>query len=349
MPPPDHDELAPALARALAPAFAGEPERARALGVELAARVSRPDAAEASLRVASGVVRGGRMMLERTDASVARRVASGLSLPWTARCEALVEACEALSLPLITGWDVGGPPLYKLYANASDASDALRRELARRVALPEGLPAPWVVGANVGAAGARLKLYVQHATPADIHEADLPPALSAIEAVAFVASFDVVDGRASLRAVFAATRHGREGSAEAALLELAGVAWPALEASFPYAPGPLRQIGWAPSGEVTVYAKRRGAAPPVYALAPTAVFRAGAVEVGLYLEPRRDGVRAFVRTERHALSFRDREGMASPAELEALGRWAAEQVSRAERERSGPDLSSPPAPWSRVP
>ncbi|MCZ7679078.1 MAG: hypothetical protein M5U28_10115 [Sandaracinaceae bacterium] len=206
-----------------------------------------------------------------------------------------------------------------------------------------------MVGANVGANGARLKLYVQRATWAEIGAAGLPPALSAIEAVAYVASFDVLGEGAALRAVFAATPHGREGGAEAALLELTGVSWPSLEASFPYAPGPLRQLGWAPSGEVTVYAKRRGAAPPVHALAPAAVFRAGEVEVGLYIEPRGDGVRAFVRTERHALSFRDRQGKASPPELEALGRWAAGQAARAEREGVSMDLSSPPPPWSRLP
>lgn len=308
--------------------------------------------AEASLRIGpDGSVRGGRMMLERAGADVARRIADGLALPWAPQAVAIVDACDVLRLPLIAGWDVGGAtPKYKLYANASDASGAKGAELLRRCSVAPR-PGAAIVGINVGHSGVETKLYVQRPSLADLGLAlEVPAAFAAIEAAAWVASYDMGEGRGTLRSVFAATMHDREASAEAALRTLRGVDWASLEGSFPFAPGPLRQLGWAQSGEVTVYAKRRGRAVPVHALAPLAVFRRGDCEVGLYVTPGADTPRAFLRTAASALSFRTRSGAPEAAALEALGAWAQERVAGVE-ELAGAeaaDLRVPPGGWVRV-
>lgn len=342
------ETLVEGLAAALAPAFDGASGEARALAEAVAAALSTADP-EASLRIADGRVRGGRMMLERADAACARRIAEGLALPWTPLAEAVVASCRALELPLITGWDVGAPaPVYKLYANASDASVERRQELGRRLGLSGGPPAH-VVGLNVAREAAQLKVYRQ----AERLEAPggapvpVPEAFAAIDAVAWVASHDVRGEAQPLRALFAAPAHDGAASAREALRALTGISWEALADRFPFAPGPLRQLGWSPSGAVTVYAKRRGAAAPVHALSPVAVFRAGDVEVGLYVAPTADAPRAFVRTERHALTFRTRQGDPPGPAIEALGRWAAARVARAERRGERPSFAGPPPPWVR--
>ena len=309
--------------------------------------------AEASLRIAAdGTVRGGRMMLERAGADVARRVARELGIPWVEVATAVVDACEALRLPLIAGWDVGGAaPKYKLYANASDASEAKCAALVGRLGLSSTLLRPTLVGINVASGGVEAKLYVQRTDLVELGlEVEVPDVFARIEAAAWVASYDVCGDDVTLRAVFAATVHGREESAEAALSSLAGVTWSALEQSFPFVPGPLRQLGWSPNGDVTAYAKRRGRAAPVHALAPIAVFRCGAVEVGLYVTPTEGAPRAFVRTDEHALTFRSREGSPDSAALEALGAWAARQVAAGEGKGAveGTKFDTPPADWKLV-
>jgi len=309
--------------------------------------------AEASLRItAGGAVRGGRMMLERAGADVARRVGRELGIPWVDGATAVVDACEALDLPLIAGWDVGGAALkYKLYANASDASEAKCAALVGRLGLSSGLPRPTLVGINVASGAVETKLYVQRSKLVELDlDVEVPDVFAQIEAAAWVASYDVGGDDVTLRAVFAATVHGREGTAEAALSSLVGVRWSALEDSFPFAPGPLRQIGWADNGDVTVYAKRHGRAAPVFALAPLAVFRRGDVEVGLYVTPTDGAPRAFVRTDGHALTFRSRDGSPDAATLEALGAWAARQVAAGEGKGAveATKFDAPPAGWRLV-
>jgi hypothetical protein len=289
------------------------------------------------------------MMLERASAVAGRAIADGLGLPWTVEAIALTEGCEALGLPLIVGWDVSGAsPLYKLYANASDASAAHRDELHRRLGVEAAPVRGQIVGLNVSPSGAATKIYVQRSTfDALASSLDVPPALRAVEGAAWVASYDVRGTEVTPRAVFVATIHDREASALTALERLTGKRWSELRPAFPFEPGPLRQLGWSPDGSVTAYAKRHGAAAPVHALAPVAIFRRGEVEVGLYVTPSADTPRAFVRTDTHALTFRTRQGEPEREALEALGEWAAARVAH-DTEITAAAFEGPPDGWIRV-
>jgi len=331
-----------ALAASLVGAFAGDAAKAEGLARWLLADAHD---LEASLRISKdGSFRGGRMMLERARPEAGRIIAEGLGVAWADEAAALVEACADFGLPMIAGWDVGGSaPVYKLYVNASDASDGQRASLRERLGLSAELPGADIIGLNVGRASLSTKLYVQRPSLEALGvTVDVPTALAEVDGVAWVASHEVVGDATTLRAVFVATKHGHESGAENALATLTGRTWASLEAAFPFPPGPLRQLGWSPSGEVTVYAKERGRAAPVHALAPRAIFRRGDAEVGLYVTPVADTPRAFVRTADHALTFRTREGEPDRGALEALGEWAASCVT------AGDDLADPPAGWRRV-
>lgn len=337
-----------ALAAALAPAFERGAEGARRLAATVAAEVGDAADPEASVRIAGGAVRGGRMMIERASVECARSIARGLSLPWGSRSESIASSCAALELPLITGWDVGvRQPMYKLYANASDASAVLRDSLFERLEI--GGPAGHVVGLNVGPSSTATKVYHQARHLEELALDDAPPRLLAeIDAAAWVASYDVRGGARALRAVFAAPAHGDEETAREVVRALSGVSFDDVAARLPFPAGPIRQVGWSPSGVVTVYVKRRGAAAPVHALEPQAVFRAGDVEVGLVVEPSEGTPRAFLRTERHAITLRTRQGTPDREAIEQLGRWAGDRVRAAERAAAALDFAGPPAPWSRV-
>ncbi len=348
-------------------------DAARALAQSALSVIRGPDSLEASIRVADGEVRGGRMMIERAPAELGRAIVRALGVPSLAPCERVIGAAEALKLPLIVGWDVASrSPLAKLYANASDAGEALRSELAQRLSClvspePSGtstpraaaaaaaawaLSPPHVVGLNLHQDGEQvIKLYHQQRARPEL-TVTLPSALTALtEASGWVVSHDLTAAGLVLRAVFAATRHQSHGALEAACAALTGQPFSALAAHFPFPVDTLRQLGWSPRG-VTLYAKPAGAAHPVHALEPAAVFRAGAVEVGLFIEPSEHTPRAYLRTRAHALSFRARSTEESPALLAELGAWAAARVSEWEARpgRSGSaDLSAPPAPWRRLP
>lgn len=347
--------LASSLARALAPAF-GDPEPARALALRLAARVRHADDPEASVRVApDGGIRGGRMMLERVELATVRMLAAGLGLPWPEPCERLGRACERLGLPIIGGWDAHpGGARYKLYANASEASGAQQQQLVDGFE-PRGREPPQVLGLNVSAHGIEAKAYLQRSSWAALARGlgpavALPEALRGYEAPAtWVASLDLTPRGRVPRAVFAAVHHGAQPAAERLMVALTGHRWAHVAEHLPFAPGPLRQLGWGVDGSVTAYAKPAGTAAPVNALAPHAVFAAGAVEVGLYIEPSDRTPRAFSRTARQALTLRGRAGRASGPMLERLGRWAHARVLEAERGDHGPRLDDPPAPWRRIP
>ncbi len=331
-------------ARLLAESLSGPSEAIAS--VQAIARAIAPDAhdLEASVRIdAKGVVRGGRMMLERARAATGEAIAAGLGLPWTDEARALTACCASLGLPLIVGWDVSGAaPLYKLYANASDASAAQRETLHARLGIAGAPLRGQILGLNVGEASA-IKLYVQRPTAAELPEgAPMPAALRDAVGAAWVASFDVAGAEVTPRAIFVATLHDQERSVLEALEALSGRRWPELRPAFPFEPGPLRQLGWSTEGSVTAYAKRRGAAAPVHALAPMAIFRRGEVEVGLYVTPSVDTPRAFLRTAAQALTFRTRQGTPEEASLEALGRWAAARLEAEE------PLDAPPAGWTRI-
>jgi len=364
--PPRHDHLARAFARALAPTMM-DAARVDALGRALAERVASDDDPEASVRVSVGKQTAGRMMLERSDAATAQLLARGLALPWRAECDKLVESCRALGLPLIVGWDVGtGGALYKLYANASDVSRDAQRELVSRLAL-RVREAPQVLGLNVHAGHVEVKAYYQRARLAELREgalteviwdaARLPaPLAQFLDAPAWVLSCDLYAEQVRARAVFAAVGHGRAHEAEALLLTLSGAPWSTLQQALPFAPGPIRQLGWGLDGTVTVYAKPANTAAPVHTLAPLAVFATEHGEVGVYVQPSATTPRAFLRTATHAISFRTRSGAPVAAELDVLARWIA--IGLASQRGKGADLASqhgeglvlgpPPAPWRVV-
>lgn len=346
--------LVSSLARSLAPAFGG-PERAQRLAQELTAQVRHPDDPEASVRWSlDGTIRGGRMMLERVSLAAVRRLAAGLELPWPEPCERLGRACERLGLPVIGGWDVGSDRArYKLYANASDASAIQQRRLAEVFGW-RGAEPPQVLGLNVAAGGVERKIYLQRPSRAALERSTgdalvLPSALGHYEApTTWVASLDLTDSGAALRAVFVAVHDGAQPAAERLVHALTGVSWARLAGHLPFEPGPLRQLGWGVDGRVTAYAKPAGTAAPVHALAPHAIFVAGRVEVGLYIEPSARTPRAFARTAQHALTLRERAGRAPGPQLERLGRWAQARVFESEQRGVAPQLDQPPAPWRRL-
>jgi hypothetical protein len=151
------------------------------------------------------------------------------------------------------------------------------------------------------------------------------------------------------RAFFLAFRSDRAVEAEALLATLPGWSRDRVAAALPFPPGPPRSLGitLADPERWTVYYKPAGDDTPVASLEPAAVFRAGAVEVGLFLEPTDRAPRAFARTAHHALSLRLREGTSRPEDLERLMAWAARSVRAAELARLPPAslLRHPPPPW----
>lgn len=360
--PSRHDHLAAAFARALAPAMT-DAARADELARALAERVTRDDDPEASVRMRAGQQTAGRMMLERSDARTARLLALGLGLPWRDECGALVESCSALGLPLIVGWDVGTRgALYKLYANASDASRGAQRALADRLGL-RVREAPQMLGLNVRADHVEVKAYYQRAQLAELQQGALtdvawdatriPPPLAQLRDVpAWVLSCDLDAEHVRARAVFAAVAHGHAHEAEALVLALTGTPWSTLQRALPFPPGPIRQLGWGVDATVTVYAKLANAAAPVHTLAPLATFATAHAEVGVYVQPSATTPHAFLRTATHAISFRTRSGAPLAEELDLLARWIAAAltahgggvVARDEDVLTG----APPAPWRVV-
>jgi hypothetical protein len=370
---PGELQLPAILARALAPVVQHPvPAWVR----RLAAQVRNPDDPEASVRVVHGAVRGGRMMLERATCVAVQEIATGLGLPQPPLVGTLLEAAARYRLPIITGWDVSAvEPVYKVYANATDASDDARTALGAVVGLPPS-GAPDLVGLNVPRDRApEVKAYYQRPSVSAI--GDLLEALGAergraaldgvaaefrryARALAWVLSCDVRGTEAPVpRALFVAASASDEGGAAELVEALTGTAWSRLRDAFPFPPGPIRQVGVSlrthsadpTRGSVTVYCKRAGTAAPLHALFPLAVFVGPSGEVGVYVTPSESTPRAYTRTATHALSFRTRAGAPDRVALAALAAWLAAELRVAEAHATPPEalaLDRPPAPWRRV-
>src|SRR5690349_7268951 len=98
-------------------------------------------------------------------------------------------------------------------------------------------------------------------------------------------------------------------AAEPVLEVLPGYSRDAMLERMPFDPGAPRSAGLSlGSGAWTVYAKPPLGRSTLYSLEPRARYRAGACEVGVFLEPITKGGRAYARTARYALSYRVFEG-----------------------------------------
>jgi hypothetical protein len=292
---------------------------------------------EASVRGdAGGAARGGRMMVERVRPGLAGALVELLGPCLEEDDDALLSWASARGQPTIVGWDVGrDPPVMKLYVNASDASEALRRELGAVLGLDR---APHVVGVNLGdePEDRELKIYEQHADAPE----GVPEALARWAVAAPVAGWVVSLDAPALRprAYFAALRP-TEGAPE--LERLPG--WSeGHAAALPFPIGFAKSVGFDPTGEHWVaYVKPAGAQPAGHDLEPAICLRSPSAEIGIFVEPA--GGRAYARVGDRALSYRVREGAPEPAAIEAAMGWAVATLERAEG--GAPEWSAPPEPW----
>lgn len=335
-----------------------------ALATTLTAHAVDPASYEASVRGGAGrALSAGRMMIERAPVAVLDAVAHALGVRLPSEAGGWVERARDEGVPLIVGWDLRGRTerrCVKLYVNASDAADTVRARLCAALA-PEAAVAhaPAVLGMNLCADGRiETKVYVQTADAVDL-AAGLAPGARALAAAARgegadaggVLSFDIDGHSVRPRAFFVALREPVGITSWRCVESLPGYDARAVEALVPFPAAPARSIGISLSdGAWTVYCKPRQSSRAPEALEPAAVFRAGAVEVGLFVEPNERAPRAFCRTARHAISVREREGVAEPRAIESLVTWFALHVQSAE-EGGMPiaaRLDDPPAPWRIV-
>jgi hypothetical protein len=350
--------------------------RPELLAAALAACASDPAAYEASVRGGTGAALGaGRMMIEQASGDLLDAVAGALGVRLPRTAAQWLAAARSEKVPLIVGWDLRGGGegrCAKLYVNASDASRAARARL-RRALLPAlaGLEdAPAVLGMNVGAGGmVEIKVYTQspdaRALAAGRGEAaELLAAAAGAEGAdaGGVLSHDVEGGTLRARAFFVALREPPNADGWRCVGSLPGYEPRRIESLLPFRPAPPRSVGVSLSSSSsplaprpsplawTLYFKPRdsGAAPE--ALEPVAIFRAGGVEVGVFVEPTERAARAFRRTERHAVSVRVRDGKPAAGALEPLVDWFAARLSASEQNGRAlaPRLSDPPAPWRIV-
>ena len=177
-------------------------------------------------------------------------------------------------MPLIVGWDRReGDPCAKIYLNASDASEAVRRALGEElgVAAPS-IDAPAVIGLNAARSGAHeVKLYVQRSDALALARPLGPAATALAEAAARegasaagVASWDVRGGEARPRAFFVALRDRADGGLWRTVEDLPGWDGDAARRAIPFAPGPPRSVGVAIDAPErwTVYVKPAGGDRP---------------------------------------------------------------------------------------
>src|SRR5262249_10622174 len=124
-----------------------------------------------------------------------------------------------------------------------------------------------------------------------------------------VLSLDAAGVASHPRAFFVALREPPAGAMWRCVRSLPGYDWRAIEALLPFAPAAPRSLGLSlHDGTWTLYCKPRDSGRAPEALEPAAVFRTGAIEVGVFIEATEHAPRAFRRTARHAVSVRIREG-----------------------------------------
>jgi hypothetical protein len=307
-------------------------------------------------------------MIERASRDVLDAVASALDVKLPAAASAWLTLAERERLPLIVGWDLRGGGerrCVKLYVNASDASRSTRSRLRDALApsVAAGGDVPAVLGMNVCADGAvESKLYVQSADVVELAGGWGPRAAEIARAArdegadaGGVLSYDVVGNDLQARAFFVALREPRREWAWECILSLPGYDSATVESLLPFAPAPPRSLGISltnPASALlwTLYFKPRASGRAPEALEPTAIFRGGGVEVGVFVEPTEHAARAFRRTERHAVSVRVRDGEPKSGSLEPLVDWFTARLR--ETEKNGGDLAAhladPPAPWQIV-
>ncbi|HEY3500058.1 MAG TPA: hypothetical protein VGK73_35455, partial [Polyangiaceae bacterium] len=314
---------------------------------------------------ASGELTGRRVMIERAPAEVALGVAGALAVSVPEPALALLEAARASGLPLIAGWDAadGDSPWAKLYLNASEASEALRRRALDRTGFP-GLTAlpgvPHLLALNFHEHGYELKAYLQAgdavaasaaygARAAELARAGRELGLDAGAVVSY--RLDPDRGTPTPKAWFLALRTERS---PAPLFERVGAFRETeLDLALPFARGHCRSLGvpLAPGASGwTAYFKPKGAGAALFSLEPAATFQNAAFEVRVFVAPHDEMQRAYRRTERFAVSFTT-PGEAPPVPLlEALMTWAVERVKIAEKAGvvAEPSFDTPPAPWTRV-
>jgi hypothetical protein len=346
------------LAARVAAALGGGGEE---LGVALAAGSPDPAGFEASVRGGPGLsLTAGRMMVEQAPPALLTAIAKQLDVALPTAAQAWLAHAERERLPLIVGWDrrAGGTGrCVKLYVNASDAAEQTRQRLC--AALVPGVALdfePAVIGMNARAdGGVERKLYRQSADAVGLAEG-LGTAAQQLAAAARreradaggVLSFDVeADGRLTPRAYFVALRESPQAAGWDCVRALPGYDAAAIDALLPFPPAPARSLGIALNGPAwTLYYKPRGSGRAPEALEPAAVFRAAAVEVGIFVEPTEHAARAFRRTARHAVSVRVRAGDPTPRAIEALVDWFTAQLAVADADPRGAAwLANPPPPW----
>jgi hypothetical protein len=303
------------------------------------------------------------MMIERAGVEILEAIAAALDMALPSVTSLWVERAGREGVPLIVGWDLRGGGerrCLKVYVNASDAAHAVRERLCAAL-LPEvqSSDLPAVLGMNVCADGrVETKVYIQAADAGQLASGltgrarQVTAAASAEGAVAGgVLSFDVRGRGLEPRAFFVALRDPIEGRPWRCVEDLPGYDAEAIGALLPFAPAPPRSVGVSLQDESwTVYCKPLDSSRAPEALEPTAIFRANSVEVGIFVEPSERAARAFCRTERHAISVRERQGTAEPQAIESLMRWFASCVRTAERDGVSvvARLGDPPSPWNMV-
>jgi hypothetical protein len=332
------------------------------LAAALDACATDPACYEASVRgSAGGALRTGRMMIERASGHVVEAIAQALDVALPAATSRWLDLAQGENVPVIAGWDLRGggkQRCVKLYVNASDASRSVRARLS--AALIPGVadtdePAA-VLGMNARADGrTETKLYVQSADPRSL--AGSAGARAAVLAATTcdegadagaVLSFDIDGGTLRARAFFVALREPQDEKNWRCVRSLPGYDPRAIEALLPFPPAAPRSVGISLGDDSwTAYFKPRNSSRAPDRLEPVAIFRLDGAEVGVFVEPTENAVRAFRRTERHAVSIRLRHGTAEPRALESLVDWFTDQLRTAEREGAGvaTRLDNPPAPW----
>lgn len=281
------------------------------------ARAASGHSLEASIR--EGDARWARITIEGVSPALARVVLTELGVEGRDEARVLLEASERLGVRTIVGWDTSTEPIAKVYANASDASPEVRRELSRIHASSEEAH---IVGVNLGLRAATWKVYRQWTEPPSAG----PRATAYFEAAKAHAGGFVTSTRG---ASFVALR-GVSSEAHPLVARLGPL---------PEPPFPVREVssvGFSDGDERwTLYVKDRGGAG--HDLHPIAAFACDDCELAVFAEPASGARRAYRVLGDRALSYRVRRGTPDRAQVAALFDWF------------GSAEAEPPAPWRRTP